>query len=314
VLSLFVAANFAVAVRADHEAPLAPLAEQLRAMATRLEKERDQAKAYLASNPNRPGKQKEVDDLTAELARIKRDPVGVLKGMAGTSPFGLKAGAPVYAVSEKAKVIDVGDDRTPLEVLSYNTGGGRQRYPSRFETKSAELGTLHHRSTVPVLDQFTVPSRLPGLKKGDTTKMANWYRIVDAGGTRDMLTATAVPFQFAEGDIATLKRLVTEPKEKPAERKWARDCITTLAPRLPRSRLMDVGPLLVAYAVTFGWAIVGSLSMAVGVFLALKIFTMATRGVDEWALIKAGTVPMAIILAALILSIGLVVASVTRTG
>ena len=77
---------------------------------------------------------------------------------------------------------------------------------------------------------------------------------------------------------------------------------------------MDISAILLAYAVTFGWAIVGSLSMGVGVFLALKVFTWATRDVDEWALIKAGNVPMGIILAALILSVGLVVASVTRGG
>ena len=77
---------------------------------------------------------------------------------------------------------------------------------------------------------------------------------------------------------------------------------------------MELDQLLAAYAITFGWAIVGSLSMAVGVFLALKFFTWATRGVDEWALIKQGNMAMAVILAALILSLGIVVASVTRGG
>lgn len=77
---------------------------------------------------------------------------------------------------------------------------------------------------------------------------------------------------------------------------------------------MDVSQLFTAYAVTFGWAIVGSVAMALGVFLALKLFTLATRGVDEWALVKQGNMAMAVILAALILAIGIVVASVTRTG
>ena len=67
-----------------------------------------------------------------------------------------------------------------------------------------------------------------------------------------------------------------------------------------------------AYLITFGWAIVGSLSMGVGVFLALKIFTLATRGVDEWKLIREGNLAMAILLSALIIAIGVVVASVTR--
>lgn len=77
---------------------------------------------------------------------------------------------------------------------------------------------------------------------------------------------------------------------------------------------MDAGQLFINYAITFGWAVVGSLSMGVGVFLALKVFTLATRDVDEWVLIKQGNVPMAIILAALILSVGIVVASVTKAG
>lgn len=71
--------------------------------------------------------------------------------------------------------------------------------------------------------------------------------------------------------------------------------------------------LLRAYLVTFGWAIVGSVSMGVGIIIALKLFTLCTRQVDEWQLIKEGNLAMAIILAALILSLGYVVAAVTRT-
>ena len=80
------------------------------------------------------------------------------------------------------------------------------------------------------------------------------------------------------------------------------------------SRTLDISQVLTAYAITFGWALVGSLSVAIGVFLALKLFSWATREVDEWELIKQGNIPMAIILAALILSIGIVIASVTRSG
>lgn len=77
---------------------------------------------------------------------------------------------------------------------------------------------------------------------------------------------------------------------------------------------MNVEQIFTAYLITFGWSIVGSLSMAVGIFFALRFFTWATRGIDEWQLIKQGNMAMAIILAALILSVGLVVASVTRSG
>ncbi len=77
---------------------------------------------------------------------------------------------------------------------------------------------------------------------------------------------------------------------------------------------MDATQILTSYAVTFGWAMVGSVSMGLGVFIALKIFTVATRDVDEWKLIREGNMAMAVILAALILSLGIVVASVTKGG
>lgn len=64
-----------------------------------------------------------------------------------------------------------------------------------------------------------------------------------------------------------------------------------------------------AYLITFGWAIVGSLGMGIGIIITLKLFTLSTRSIDEWALIKEGNVPMAIILAAVILSLGIVVSA-----
>ena len=67
--------------------------------------------------------------------------------------------------------------------------------------------------------------------------------------------------------------------------------------------------LLRAYAITFGWAIVGSIAMGVGIVIALKLFTLATRDVDEWQLVKNGNIPIAIILASVIVSLGLVVSS-----
>ena len=70
--------------------------------------------------------------------------------------------------------------------------------------------------------------------------------------------------------------------------------------------------LLTAYAVTFGWAIVGSLSMGIGLVFSLKVFTWLNRGVDEWKLIREGNVPMAIVLAAVVLAAGIVVAAAIR--
>jgi uncharacterized membrane protein YjfL (UPF0719 family) len=70
--------------------------------------------------------------------------------------------------------------------------------------------------------------------------------------------------------------------------------------------------LLTAYLITFGWALVGAVSMGVALAITLKVFTLLNRGVDEWKLIEEGSVPMAIVLGAVILAAGLVVAAAIR--
>ena len=67
--------------------------------------------------------------------------------------------------------------------------------------------------------------------------------------------------------------------------------------------------ILRAYLITFGWAIVGSVGMGMGIIIALKMFTLSTREVDEWKLIKDGNIPMAIIRASVIISLGIVIAA-----
>ena len=67
--------------------------------------------------------------------------------------------------------------------------------------------------------------------------------------------------------------------------------------------------ILRAYAITFGWAIVGSISMGLGIIIALKMFTLTTRKIDEWELIKQGNLAMAIILASIVVSLGIVIAA-----
>lgn len=78
----------------------------------------------------------------------------------------------------------------------------------------------------------------------------------------------------------------------------------TPAPTIP--------PIITAYAITFGWALVASLSVGVGIIIALKLFDLSTPNVDEWELIKQGNMPMAVVLAAMIVSIGLVISSAIR--
>ena len=63
-----------------------------------------------------------------------------------------------------------------------------------------------------------------------------------------------------------------------------------------------------AYLITFGWAIVGSISMGLGIIIALKLFDLSTPKVDEWELIKQGNIAMAIVLSAVIIALGIVIA------
>jgi Domain of Unknown Function (DUF350). len=66
------------------------------------------------------------------------------------------------------------------------------------------------------------------------------------------------------------------------------------------------------YLITVGWALTGSISMGLGIIIALKLFTLSTRNVDEWQLIKEGNMPMAVILAAIVLSLAIVIAASIR--
>ncbi len=67
--------------------------------------------------------------------------------------------------------------------------------------------------------------------------------------------------------------------------------------------------IAVAYLITFGWAIVGSVSMGLGIIITLKLFSLSTRKIDEWDLIKQGNLAMAIVLASVVISLGIVVSS-----
>jgi len=66
--------------------------------------------------------------------------------------------------------------------------------------------------------------------------------------------------------------------------------------------------IFTAYLITFGWAVVGSVGMGLGIIIALKMFDLSTPRVDEWELIKQGNIAMAIVLAALIIAVGIVIA------
>jgi uncharacterized membrane protein YjfL (UPF0719 family) len=64
-----------------------------------------------------------------------------------------------------------------------------------------------------------------------------------------------------------------------------------------------------AYLITFGWAVIGSIAMGTGIIITLKLFDFSTRNVDEWEEIKKGNMAMAVILASVIISLGIVVSA-----
>lgn len=70
--------------------------------------------------------------------------------------------------------------------------------------------------------------------------------------------------------------------------------------------------IIADYIITFGWAIVGSISMGIGIIITLKLFTLSTRNLDEWKEIKEKNIAVAIVIASVILSCAWVVSSIIR--
>lgn len=70
--------------------------------------------------------------------------------------------------------------------------------------------------------------------------------------------------------------------------------------------------IIMDYIITFGWAIVGSISIGVGVIITLWMFDKFTHGIDEWTELKNNNQAVAIVLAALIISCAWVVSSIIR--
>ena len=63
---------------------------------------------------------------------------------------------------------------------------------------------------------------------------------------------------------------------------------------------------LIQYAKSLCWAIVAAVSFALAMGLAIKVFDWMSKGIDEWEEIRKGNWSVAMILTAMILSIGLV--------
>ena len=69
---------------------------------------------------------------------------------------------------------------------------------------------------------------------------------------------------------------------------------------------MDISALLTQYAITFGWALTGAISMAVSLSILIAIFAWISP-IDEWKEIKKGNMAMATVLAAVIFGTALVI-------
>ena len=70
--------------------------------------------------------------------------------------------------------------------------------------------------------------------------------------------------------------------------------------------------VLTSYLTMLGWALTGSIAMGVGIVVALKLFTLSTKDVDEWKLIRDGNMAMATILSTIILAVSIVIAASIR--
>ncbi|BCD67493.1 DUF350 domain-containing protein [Nitratiruptor sp. YY09-18] len=70
--------------------------------------------------------------------------------------------------------------------------------------------------------------------------------------------------------------------------------------------------ILLDYVVTFGWAIVGSISIGLGIIITLWMFDKFTGEVSEWKEIKENNISVAIVLASLIIACAWVVSSIIR--
>ncbi|MCA8994292.1 MAG: DUF350 domain-containing protein [Planctomycetaceae bacterium] len=67
-----------------------------------------------------------------------------------------------------------------------------------------------------------------------------------------------------------------------------------------------------AYLITFGWAITGSVSMGLGIIIALRLFDLSTTNLDEWDELKKGNMAVAVLLSSIVISLGLVIAAAIR--
>jgi|TARA_B100000959_G_scaffold91272_1_gene97067 uncharacterized membrane protein YjfL (UPF0719 family) len=73
---------------------------------------------------------------------------------------------------------------------------------------------------------------------------------------------------------------------------------------------LDLMTTIEQYLRAIGWTISASIGFAVGVAIALWIFDIISRDIDEWEEIKNGNIGVSLIFVSLIVMIGLIVIKV----
>ncbi len=74
--------------------------------------------------------------------------------------------------------------------------------------------------------------------------------------------------------------------------------------------MLSIGDTFILYLRTIGWALAVSIGFSMGTAIAIWIFSLISRDIDEWAEIKNRNYGVAAIFIALIVMIGLLVMSV----
>ena len=74
--------------------------------------------------------------------------------------------------------------------------------------------------------------------------------------------------------------------------------------------MLSIGDTLIQYLRTIGWAVAVSIGFSLGTAIAIWIFGLVSRDINEWAEIKNRNYGVAAIFVALIVMIGLLVMSV----
>ena len=70
--------------------------------------------------------------------------------------------------------------------------------------------------------------------------------------------------------------------------------------------------LLLDWAVTVGWALVGSLAMAVSFFVFVKLFDLFTRSLDEFEELKKNNLAVGIFMAGLLIGFAIIVSTAMK--